>query len=342
MSRTAPLRPVPLSPLSLRAGAAGTVSSRPGISAAVVEAVLSATRAAAIAAAPWRGRGDGPGADGAATDAMRRALAAAPGTGTVVSGEGAKDDAPMLADGERVGRGGAPRYELAIDPLECTDLCAQGLPGALATIAVAPEGALWSPGPAFYMDKLVAGRRARAAIDLDAELEVNLEGVAQALRCDVADLRVVVLDKPRHRRLVAGLRDAGVRVRTPSAGDVAASLEVLLDDGDADLLLGIGGTPEGLLTACAARALGGAMQGRLAPQRDEERAALSDLGVDVGRRLELDDLVRADAVFVATGISGGLLRAIEQSCGTVTTESLIVAPGEVRRVVQRTCTDRQE
>ncbi|MDP9347092.1 MAG: fructose-bisphosphatase class II family protein, partial [Actinomycetota bacterium] len=261
---------------------------------------------------------------------------------TVVTGEGAKDDAPMLADGERVGRGGAPRYELAIDPLECTDLCANGLPGALATIAVAPPGALWSPGPAFYMDKLVAGRRARGAIDLDAELEVNLDRVARALDRPLTDLRVVVLDKPRHRRLVARLRSAGVRVRTPSAGDVAASLEVLLDDGDADLLMGVGGTPEGMLTACAVRALGGAMQGRLAPQRADERAALRASGVDVRRRLEVDDLVGADAVFVATGISGGLLRAIERSGEAVTTESLIVAPGEVRRVLQRTSTDRED
>lgn len=313
-----------------------------GVPTALVEAVLGATRAAAVAAAPWRGRHDGPAADAAATDAMRRALAVAPGAGIVVTGEGAKDDAPMMADGERVGRGSAPRYELAIDPLECTDLCAQGLPGALATIAVAPPGALWPPGPAYYMDKLVVGRRARAVVDLDAPLEVNLDRVARALDREPGDLRVVVLDKPRHRRLIARLRSAGVRLRTPSAGDVAASLEVLLDDGDADLLLGIGGTPEGVLTACAARALGGGMQGRLAPQRDDERAALRDLGVDVDRRLELDDLVGADAAFVATGISGGLLRAVEATRGTVTTESLIVAPGEVRRVVQRTTTDRQE
>jgi fructose-1,6-bisphosphatase II len=246
-------------------------AARFGVSGELVWHALAATRAAAVAAARWAGGGDAHAADGAATAAMRTVLDQAPGSGTVVTGEGAKDEAPMLADGERLGRGGRG-FDIAVDPLECTDFCARGLPGALATIAVAPPGALWSPGPAYYMDKLVVGTRARAAASLDDEPETIVAQVAAALGKPVGQLRVVVLDKPRHSELIARLRATGACVSTPSAGDVAGALAVLLPDGGADMLLGIGGTPEGVLAACAARALGGDLQGRLAPQRVAARS----------------------------------------------------------------------
>lgn len=297
---------------------------------------LAATRAAALAAAGWAGRGDAHGADAAATTAMRTALARAPGSGRVVTGEGAKDEAPMLADGEEFGDGRGARYDIAVDPLECTDFCAQGLPGALATIAIARRGALWSPGPGFYMDKLVLPPAARGATRLNDTTEVKLERVAAALGKRISDLRVVVLDKPRHRELVARLRAAGATVVTPLAGDVSGALAVVLPGGRADMLLGVGGTPEGVLTACAVRALGGGMEGRLAPQRDDERRALAAFRVDVDRLLALDELVRADATFVATGVTGGLLAAPEERDGWVVTESIVIAPGAVQRVRRAT------
>jgi fructose-1,6-bisphosphatase II len=295
---------------------------------------LAATRAAALAASAWAGRGDPHAADGAATAAMRGVLAAAGATGTVITGEGAKDGAPMLADGELTGSGGGPRFEIAVDPLECTDLCACGLPGALSTIALAPPGSLWSPGPAFYMDKLVLPPAARGAARITDPPETTARNVARALGKDVVELRIVVLDKPRHRELSARLRALGAAVITPSAGDVAGSLAVLLPDGDADLLLGIGGTPEGVMSACAARAVGGGMQGRIAPQREDERRRVEVAGLSPDRVLELDELVAADAAFVATGVTGGLLAPPRRRAGWVLTESLMIAAGTVRTIHQ--------
>lgn len=275
-------------------------------------------------------------ADEAATTAMRGVLSEAPGTGTVITGEGAKDDAPMLADGERLGRGDGRSYDIAADPLECTDLCARGLPGALSTIALAPPGSLWSPGAGFYMDKLVLPPSACEAALLGDPPERTVEQVAAALGKHVHELRVVVLDKPRHAGLVSRLRCTGARVSVPSAGDVAGALEVVLPGGRADVMLGIGGTPEGVLAACAVRALGGGMQGRLAPQRDDERRALESSGAQLDRVLSLDDLVADDAAFVATGVTGGLLAAPQLRDGWVVTESLLVAAGAVCRVLHST------
>lgn len=306
-----------------------------GVDGALVWHALAATRAAALGAAAWSGRGDGKAADEAATTAMRDVLHRVAATGTVVTGEGAKDDAPMLFDGERLGTGG-PAYDIAVDPVEGTDLCASGMPGALATIALAPAGALWSPGPGFYMDKLVVPAAARGAATLDDPPETIAAEVAGALGKPLAQLRVTVMDKPRHGELIDRLRSLGAAVSTPSAGDVAAALAVLLADGDADLLLGVGGTPEGVLAACAVRALGGDMQGRLAPQRDDERQALLDAGADLGAILTLDDLVRADATFVATGITGGLLAAPRHHDGRITTASLVTGAGAVHHLYQTT------
>ena len=292
---------------------------------------LAATREAALACQEWVGRGDGKGADGAATNAMRAELAAAPGTGTVVIGEGEKDEAPMLFNGETVGEGGSLAFDIAVDPLECTSLCAAGMPGSLTTIAMAEAGSMWDPGPAFYMDKLVAPGEARGAIDINDTPEANLERVAAALGKSVGDLRVVVLQKPRHDDLIERLRAAGAHVSTPSEGDVGGALAVLLPDGEADLAMGIGGTPEGVMTACAVRALGGAMQGKLAPQKDDEKRALE--GTDLERVLEVEDMVQGEAFFVATGVTGGLVAAPRTQAGWHVTESMVVAAGSVKRVI---------
>ncbi len=296
----------------------------------------AATRAAAIAAAEWAGRGDKDAADAAATDAMRSTLSSLPGSAVVIIGEGEKDDAPMLYNGEEVGGGGAGhRYHIAVDPLECTNFCAAGLPGALATIAFSEEDCMWSPGPAFYMDKLVVPPAARDVIAIEEGPEPNLRRVAEALGKSVEELRVVILDKPRHEDLIEELRSLGARVATPAEGDVAGSLEVLLPDGDADVCLGIGGTPEGIMTACAARSLGGGMQIRLAPQGDEEKEAVAEAGLDTERVYNRDEIVSGDSFFVATGVTGGtLLRGPWRSQDAILTESIVIGRGSVRRIVE--------
>jgi fructose-1,6-bisphosphatase II len=243
----------------------------------------------------------------------------------------------MLFNGEELGKGGSPEFDIAVDPVECTSFCASGLLGSLATIAMAESGTMWEPGPAFYMDKLLARAEAGNVIDITDTPEANLERVAEALGKGVRDVRVVVLDKPRHEELIDQLRAAGAHVSTPTDGDVAGALAVLLPDGDADVLMGIGGTPEGVMTACAAKALGGAMQGRLAPQKDDEKKALE--GADLDRVLELDDLVSGEAFFVATGITGGLVAAPRREQDWYVTESMVVAAGSVKRVIAHTAAD---
>ena len=296
---------------------------------------LAATRAAAIACQPFVGRGDKHAADRAATEAMRAVLTNAPAVGTVVIGEGEKDGAPMLYNGERLGTG-APPFDIAVDPLECTTFCAKGLRGSLATIAFAADGALLRPGPSHYMDKLVAAPAARDAVDIRDVPEANLERVARAVGKDVNELRVVVLDKPRHAGLIQRLRRAGASVTTPSDGDVAGALNALMPTGEADLLMGVGGTPEGVMTACAARALGGAMQARFAPQSDDEAAALAAAGLGADRVYDLDELVGGPALFAATGVTGGdLLRRPTTVDGAVVTESLLISERGLRLVEAR-------
>jgi fructose-1,6-bisphosphatase II len=305
---------------------------RPPTMAALEPTALAATCAAALACRPWVGRGRAREADAAAAEAMRVALARAPGRGTVVVGEGAKDDAPMLHDGERLGRGGAA-FDIAVDPLECTTLCAKSLPGSFATIAFARRGAMARLGCSFYMDKLVTAAPSDCALDLAPE--ENLRRLAQALDRPVGTLRVTVLDKPRHRELIDRLHAAGARVTSPPDGDVAGALGALMPGGDTDLLMGIGGTPEGVMTACAARALGGRMQARLAPQREDEAAALARAGLDTEHVYDLDELVADESLFAATGVTGSaLLRGPFRRDGQLCTESILVAGGSVRRVVQ--------
>jgi fructose-1,6-bisphosphatase II len=321
---------------------ATTVSTRP-LDLAVLEAVaLAATRDAAIACQPFVGRGDKHAADHAATEAMRRALAEAPGRGTVVIGEGEKDGAPMLYNGERVGVGG-PAFDIAVDPLECTTFCAKGLPGSWATIAFAEGDSLLRPGPSHYMEKLVAPAAARGAIDIRDAPEANIGRVAAALGKNVAEVRVVVLDKPRHVELIARLRRAGASVTTPSDGDVAGALEALLPSGEADLLMGVGGTPEGVMTACATKAVGGGMQARLTPQSDAEASAVTEAGLDVDRVYGLPDLAAGSALFVATGVTGGSLLARPRALdGAVVTESLVISERGVRLVRGRSTREHEE
>jgi fructose-1,6-bisphosphatase II len=298
-------------------------------------AALAATTAAAIRCQEWVGRGDPVSADSAATKAMRAALAQAPGLGTVVIGEGEKDGAPMLRNGEQLGNGDGPRFDIAVDPLECTKACAAGLPGSLSTIAVADPGTLWFPGSAFYMDKLVVGAAAREAIDITARPEDNAVAIAWVLGKPVGELRAVVLDKPRHAELIARLRRLGVSVSTPADGDVAGALDALLPDGDADVLMGIGGTPEGVMTACAARALDGGMEARLAPQGENEARSLAEAGVDVDRVLGPEDLTAGESFFIATGVTNGsIARRPALVDGAWRTDSILIADGSVRRVLE--------
>jgi len=298
---------------------------------------LAATRAAAIACQRWVGRGSGQAADAAATDAMRSVLATAPGTGTVVIGEGAKDSAPMLYDGELVGTRRGPSFDIAVDPLECTELCAKGLPGSLATIAVAEGGSMACLGPAFYMDKLVGPPATREAIDITDAPKANLVRVAQALEKPIEEVRVVVLDKPRHKQLIEEIHRAGACVISPPEGDVAGALSALLPGGAADLLMGIGGTPEGVMTACAVRALGGCMEARLVPQLADEKRALLDAGLSMERVYSVEDLVSGDAFFAATGVTGGeLLRRPWRSEESTFTHSVVVARGSMRKVIEAT------
>ena len=319
-----------------QAGAVGRAVTR-DLPASLESLALSAVRAAALAAATHAGFGDGKAADGAATEAMRAILGDADGLGTVVIGEGEKDNAPMLFNGEVLGNGNGPRFDIAVDPVECTDLCAAGLPGSLTTIAMASEGCLWSPGPGHYQDKLVVGPAARGAIDLRESAEWNCESVAAKLGKPVTELRVLLLDKPRHVDLAARLRAMGVCVIMPSAGDVAGAMFALLPGTGIDMLMGIGGTPEGIMAACAVKVLGGDMQTRLAPQRDNEAAAITAAGLSTDEILDADELVRGPAIFAACGITGGtMLGAPRYQAGWVSTQSLIVRPGSYRRIVEST------
>jgi fructose-1,6-bisphosphatase II len=308
----------------------------PGADVHALEPIaLTATSTAALACRPFIGRGDKHAADGAATAAMRDVLAAAPALGTVVIGEGEKDGAPMLYNGERLGAGG-PEFDIAVDPLECTTFCANGLPGSLATIAFADSGSLMRPGPSYYMDKLVVPAAAREAIEISDPPEENVTRIAAALHKPLSELRAAVLDKPRHAELIERLRRAGVSVTTPTDGDVAGSLQALIPDHGVDLLMGVGGTPEGVMTACAAKSLGAGMQARLAPQTEAEERAVAGAGLDRDLVLELEDLVGGEAFFVATGVTGGvLLDGPRESKEDLITESIVISRGSIRFIEAR-------
>ena len=298
--------------------------------------LVRVTEAAAMGAARWVGRGDKNAADQAAVDAMRLMLSTVHMSGVVVIGEGEKDEAPMLYNGEQVGDGGGPQVDVAVDPLEGTRLTALGMPNAIAVIAVAERGTMFFPGAALYMNKIAVGPEAAGAIDIEATPTENVRRVAAAKGMKVNDLTVVVLERDRHVDLIAELREAGARVNLIRDGDVAPAIAAARPSTGVDLLMGIGGTPEGVISAAAITCLGGALQGKLWPRNDDERRRLVDAGYDVERVLTQDDLVSGEDVFVAaTGVtSGALLHGVRPDARGVETESIVMRSrsGTVRRI----------
>lgn len=289
--------------------------------------LVRVTEAAAISAARLMGRIDKIAGDGAAVDAMRRFLSTVQMRGTVVIGEGEKDEAPMLFNGEVVGNGEGPEVDVAVDPVEGTNLLAYGRDHAISVIAVAERHSMWDPGPSLYMKKIVVNKEARHAIDIRLPVGENLQRVAEALGRPVSDLTVFVLDKPRHALLIDGIRKAGARLTLHSDGDVMGSLLAAIPGTGVDMLIGTGGTPEGVISATAVKALGAGMQGMRDPQKDYEKAALHAAGIDLDEVLGVDDLVRSDnTFFAATGITGGsFLEGVHfDRKGGVTTHSLVI------------------
>ncbi|MFJ9813649.1 class II fructose-bisphosphatase [Streptomyces sp. NPDC101151] len=298
--------------------------------------LVRVTEAAAMAAGRWVGRGDKIGADGAAVRAMRTLVSTVSMNGVVVIGEGEKDEAPMLFNGERVGDGTGPEVDIAVDPIDGTTLTAKGMPNAIAVLAATERGAMFDPSAVFYMDKLVTGPEAADFVDIDAPVAVNIRRIAKAKRSAPEDVTVVILDRPRHEGIIKEVREAGARIKLISDGDVAGSILALREGTGIDLLLGIGGTPEGIISACAVKCLGGTIQGKLWPKDDEERARAIDAGHDLDRVLTTEDLVTGENVFfVATGITDGeLMRGVRYRSETATTDSIVMRSksGTVRRI----------
>jgi fructose-1,6-bisphosphatase II len=298
--------------------------------------LVRVTEAAALAAARWIGRGDKEAADQAAVDGMRLMLDTVHMDGIVVIGEGEKDKAPMLYNGEHVGSGSGPEVDVAVDPLEGTRLTSVGQPNAIATIAVAERGTMFFPGAAVYMDKIACGPEAAGAIDITAPPAANVRRVAEAKGVSPAEVAVIVLDRDRHKQLIAELRDVGAKVNLITDGDVAPAIAAAQPGTGVDLLMGIGGTPEGVLSAAALKCVGGAMQGKLWPRNDDERQRLLDEGYDLDRVLTTDDLVGGDDVFfAATGVTtGALLRGVRYLKEGAVTDSIVMRSrsGTVRRI----------
>ena len=283
------------------------------------------TEAAALAAGRWMGRGDKNAADGAAVDAMRLVLNSVSMDGVVVIGEGEKDEAPMLYNGEEIGAGG-PACDIAVDPIDGTTLTSLGRNNAISVIAVSERGTMFDPGPCVYMDKIAVGPAVADVVDIDAPVKANLEAVAKALGEDVDDITAVILDRDRHADIIRECREAGARIRLIPDGDVAGAISVAWPDSGTDILLGVGGTPEGVIAACALKCVGGSISGRLWPRNDDERRAALDAGYDLDRVLTTDDLVSGDDVFFsATGISDGdLLRGVRYWGQGARTQSLVM------------------
>src|SRR5688572_7287301 len=298
--------------------------------------LVRVTEAAALAASRWVGRGGKEGADGAAVDAMRVVLSTVPMDGIVVIGEGEKDDAPMLFNGERIGDGSSMQTDIAVDPVEGTTLTASGLGGAISVIAVSERGTMFDPGPCFYMEKIAAGPECVGVIDLNKSVTENLKAVAAAKGETVRDVTAVILDRPRHEEMIAEVRAAGARIRLIQDGDVAGAISTAWPDSGADILLGIGGTPEGVIAAAALKCMGGEIIGKLWPRDAAERTAALDLGYDLDAVLSTEDLVRGDnCFFAATGITDGeLLRGVHYNLNGASTQSLVMRSksGTVRLV----------
>jgi fructose-1,6-bisphosphatase II len=298
--------------------------------------LVRVTEAAALAAGRWVGRGAKDSADQAAVDAMRAVLDTVQMNGVVVIGEGEKDQAPMLYNGERVGSGTGPEVDVAVDPLEGTTLTARGQPNAIAVIALAERGSMFFPGAALYMEKIACGQEAAGVVEITASAAENVRGVADARGVEPGEVTVIVLDRDRHQELIAELRDVGARVLLISDGDVAAAIAAANPRTEVDLLMGIGGTPEGVISAAAIKCLGGEIQGRLWPRNDDERRRLADEGYDPARVLRTGDLVSGEDVFVAaTGVTtGAMLRGVRYRRDGAVTDSIVMRSrsGTVRRI----------
>jgi fructose-1,6-bisphosphatase II len=298
--------------------------------------LMRVTEAAALAAGRWAGRGDKEGGDGAAVDAMRDVIAKVAMRGVVVIGEGEKDEAPMLYNGEEVGDGTGPEYDIAVDPVDGTTLLANGMPNSIAVMAAADRGSMYDPSAVFYMRKLVCAKAVGGEVDIDAPVEHNIRAVARALGGTPADITVSVLNRTRHQRLIAAVRATGARIKLFGDGDVAAAITAATEGTGTELMLTIGGTPEGIITACAMKAMKGLIQARLEPRDEAERRKALDAGHDLDRVLLTDDLVTGDnTFFVATGITDGeLLRGVRYSPTGAHTESIVMrsASGTTRSI----------
>ncbi len=301
--------------------------------------LVRVTEAAALAAARWVGKGNKESADGAAVDAMRLLLDTVPMDGVVVIGEGEKDEAPMLFNGERIGDRSPPEVDIAVDPLEGTRLCALGMPSALAVIALAERGTMFDPGPCVYMEKLAGGPEIADLLTLERPIPEVVKAIAERKGTGPGGVTVIVLDRPRHEEQITAMREAGARVRLITDGDVSAALFAATGEGGVDLLWGIGGTPEGVISAAAIKCLGGQIIGRLWPRDDEERQAAIEGGYDLDEVLDADRLVSgSDVFFAATGVTDGdLLQGVRYTGGKASTESLVMRSrsGTVRTVRAR-------
>ena len=299
--------------------------------------LVRVTEAAAMAAGRWVGRGDKNGADGVAVNAMRTLISTVGMRGTVVIGEGEKDNAPMLYNGEEVGSGEGPECDVAVDPIDGTTLTAKGMANAVSVLAVSPRGSMYDPSAVFYMEKLVTGPEAADVVDIRYPVAENIHQVAKAKGGKPEDVTVVLLDRPRHEEMAREIRDTGARIKYITDGDVAGAIMAARADTGVDLLLGIGGTPEGIITACAMKCLDGVLQGRLWPTSDEERERAGDAGLELDRVLYTDDLVKGDdCFFVATGITDGeLMKGVRYRAGGASTHSLVMRSrsGTIREII---------
>jgi len=299
--------------------------------------LVRVTEAAAMSAGRWVGRGDKNGADGVAVNAMRTLISTVGMDGVVVIGEGEKDNAPMLYNGERVGSGQGPECDVAVDPIDGTTLTAKGMANAISVLAVSPRGSMYDPSAVFYMEKLVTGQEAADVVDIRYPIAENIHHVAKAKGSTPSDVTVVLLDRPRHEQMAREIRDTGARIKFITDGDVAGAIMAARADTGVDLLLGVGGTPEGIIAACALKCMDGVIQGRLWPTDDAERERAIEAGHDLDRVLYTDDLVSGDdCFFVATGITDGeLMKGVRYRAGGASTHSLVMRSrsGTIRQII---------
>ncbi len=299
--------------------------------------LVRVTEAAALGAGRYMGRGDKEAADAAAVDAMRLVLNSISMDAVVIIGEGEKDQAPMLYNGERLGRGTPPELDFAVDPIDGTRPLAKGMTNAIATAALAPRGTMYDPGPFMYMNKIAVGPNAKGVIDIQAPVADNLKKIAKAKDKHINDITVVVLDRPRHENLIREIRECGARIFLIADGDVAGALMTAWPDSGIDVLMGIGGTPEGVLAACALRGMDGEIQGLFYPRNEDEKQRARELGMDMNRVITMDDLVASDDVFfAATGITDGqLLEGVKYYSHGARTDSLVIRgkTGTVRQII---------